>query len=281
MNMKQKGFTNIILVVVVIVIVVIAGYFVLIKKSQLIVQQPALSPTQPQSPEQPPTTPAPNVVNATKSQALSAINTAQDQVNELKKLIQSLEASKSSSLKSNDITSFFITTANAQSAIITISQAKQSLTKAEKHLNKARSAYKNGNYNVAVDESRAAQIIGITTHFQLIINNTGNDLKQLYARAERWGSPQNTNPDLASAMQTATIFYEKVAAKMANLDLGNFKINGNPTENVKVEPQIIDLLNSEDKAYGIINSAANLLDLIVNGPPNQNGGPLISPSEQP
>ena len=62
--MNQKGFVNIILVVAVITIFVVAGYFVLIKKPQpTIVKQPTPLST-------------PNVINATKSQALSAINTA-------------------------------------------------------------------------------------------------------------------------------------------------------------------------------------------------------------
>ena len=278
MNTNQKGFANIILVIAAVVIAVVAGYFVLIKKPQPIVQQPTPPLTQPESPKQPATTPTPNVVNATKSQALSAINAAQDRVNELKKTIQSLETSKSSSLKPNNVISFFIATANAQSTSITIPQAKQSLAEAETHLEKAKSAYAGGNYNVAVSESRAAQIVGIITHFQLVINGRGDDLKALNARAERWGSPQNTHPDLASAMQSATAFYETARDKMANLDLGNFKVNGNPTENVKVEPQIIDLHNSEEKAYGAINSAANLLDLIVNGPPSTTSGepPIVS-----
>ena len=169
-------------------------------------------------------------------------------------------------------------TANAQSTSITIPQAKQFLAEAETHLEKARSAYAGGNYNVAVSESRETQIVGIITHFQLVINGRGDDLKALNARAERWGSPQNDHPDLASAMQLATTYYETARTKMANLDLGNFKVNGNPTENVKAEPQVIDLHNSEDKAGGAINSAANLLDLIVNGPPSTTPGepPTVS-----
>src|SRR3989338_2309892 len=272
MNTNQKGFANIILVIAAVVIAVVAGYFVLIKKPQPIVQQPTPPLTQPESPKQPATTPTPKVVNATKSQALSAINAAQDRVNELKKTIQALETSKSSSLKPNNIISFFIATANAQSTSITIPQAKQSLAEAETHLDKAKSAYAGGNYNVAVSESRATQIVGITTHFQLVINGRGDDLKALNARAERWGSPQNDHPDLASAMQLATTYYETARTKMANLDLGNFKVNGNPTENVKAEPQVIDLHESDDKAGGAINSAANLLDLIVNGPPSTTPG---------
>lgn len=278
MNINQKGFANIILVLVIVAVVAVGGYFVLVKKPQPIVQQPTPPPTQPQSPKQPVATTTPNVVNASKSQALSAINAAQDRINELKKTIQSLETSKSSSLKPNNVISFFIATANAQSTSITIPQAKQSLAEAETHLEKAKSAYASGNYNVAVSESRATQIVGITTHFQLVINGRGDDLKALNARAERWGNPQNDRPDLASAMQLATTYYETARTKMANLDLGNFKVNGNPTENVKVEPQIIDLHNSEDKAGGAINSAANLLDLIVNGPPSTTPGepPTIS-----
>ena len=152
------------------------------------------------------------------------------------------------------------------------------MAEAEKYLEKARSAYGSGNYNVAVSESRAAQIVGITTHFQLIINNRGDTLEQLNARAERWGSPQNTHSDLASAMQSATTLYETARAQIANLDLSNFNANGNPTENVKAEPQVINLHDSEENAGGAINSAANLLDLIVNGPPNQDGE-LVPPSE--
>ena len=139
--MNQKGFANIILVVVVVFIAVVAGYFVLIKKPQPIVQQPTPPLTQPESPKQPVTIPTPKVVNATKSQALSAINAAQDRVNELKKTIQSLETSKSSSLKPNNVISFFIATANAQSTSITIPQAKQFLAEAETHLEKCQNEY--------------------------------------------------------------------------------------------------------------------------------------------
>lgn len=265
MNQKTLG-----IVLAVVIVVGAVGYFTFVKKSEPIAQQTTPPPVQSQSTKQPTTTP--KTSNSSKSQALSAINAAQDQVDELKKLIQSLETSKSSSLKPNNIFSFFISTANAESTTITIPQAKQSLATAEKSLEQARSAYASGNYNVAVSESRATQIVGITTHFQLVINGRGDDLKALNARAERWGNPQNDHPDLASAMQLATTYYETARTKMANLDLGNFKVNGNPTENVKVEPQIIDLHNSEDKAGGAINSAANLLDLIVNGPPSTTPG---------
>lgn len=46
MNINQKGFVNIILVAVIVVLVGVAGYFVFVKKSELITQQPTPTPTQ-------------------------------------------------------------------------------------------------------------------------------------------------------------------------------------------------------------------------------------------
>lgn len=45
MNMNQKGFANIILVVVIVAIIAVGGYFVFVKKSEPVAQQPTPSPT--------------------------------------------------------------------------------------------------------------------------------------------------------------------------------------------------------------------------------------------
>ena len=55
--MNQKGFANIILVVVIIILVGAVGYFVFVKKSKPIAQQPTPTPTQTKTPVSPTPTP--------------------------------------------------------------------------------------------------------------------------------------------------------------------------------------------------------------------------------
>lgn len=275
---NQKKIVNILVIVLVIVIVSIIGYFVLNNKSSIVESK---LPIDKKStiftvPSQSLKHSDLNVSKTTKLQALSAINAAQDKVDELKKIIQSIEISKNFSL---NIISFFISTANAQPNTLNISEARQFLVAAEKNLEQARIAYSSGNYNVALSESRLTQIISITTYFQLIINGRSSDLEGLKARAEKWGNPQNNHTDLASAMQLATTYYNVARIKIDNLDLSNFKEHGNLTENVKMDPSIIDLHDSEDKVGGAINTAANLLDLIVNGPPSTIQGEMPAVSQ--
>lgn len=53
--MNQKGFANIILVVVIVVLIGAVGYFIFVKKSEPVVQQPAPTPTQTKTPVPKPT----------------------------------------------------------------------------------------------------------------------------------------------------------------------------------------------------------------------------------
>jgi hypothetical protein len=61
--MNQKGFANIILVVVIVVLVGAVGYFTFVKKSGLIVQQPAPTPAQTNTPVSPTPTPKNETAN--------------------------------------------------------------------------------------------------------------------------------------------------------------------------------------------------------------------------
>lgn len=61
--MKQKGFANIILVIVIVILVGIVGYFIFIKKSEPIAQQPTPTPTQTKSPVSPTPTPTNQATN--------------------------------------------------------------------------------------------------------------------------------------------------------------------------------------------------------------------------
>src|SRR3989344_2459164 len=57
MNMNQKGFANIVLIVVIVAIIAVGGYFVFVKKSEPIAQQPTPNPTETKIPISPTATP--------------------------------------------------------------------------------------------------------------------------------------------------------------------------------------------------------------------------------
>jgi len=74
-HMNQKGFANIVLIVVIVAIVAVGGYFMFVKKSAPIAQQPTPTPTQTNTPVSPTPTPTPVSKTFSESEILASLKT--------------------------------------------------------------------------------------------------------------------------------------------------------------------------------------------------------------